>query len=99
MKTRRASDNGKHRVLSRGVNVVSEQVFETYEDWCRQHYAREGKLQQARDMVLTLARRKFGADNAQAEQTPRDIMDIERLERMNEHLLDFSTWEELLATP
>ncbi len=58
---------------------------------------REAKIEQAHNMVLHFARKRFGEPDASTLQILRAITDLERLDRMSEVLLDLKTWEELLS--
>jgi hypothetical protein len=60
----------------------------------------EGRLNEARAMLLRLARKKFGRAPTKKQQAELDaITDLARLEALGEVLLDVSSWGELLATP
>jgi hypothetical protein len=58
---------------------------------------RQGKLREARTLVLNLARRRFGPPPAEIQAALERISDLERLENMHGRVLDVSGWEELLA--
>jgi hypothetical protein len=60
----------------------------------------EGRLDEARAMLLRVSRNKFGRAPTKKQQAELDaITDLARLEALGEVLLDVSSWGELLATP
>jgi predicted transposase YdaD len=58
----------------------------------------EGRLAQARAMVLRLGTAKFGPPEETVSAPLQSITELDRLERMLEHLLDATRWKDLLAT-
>ena len=52
-----------------------------------------------RRMILSLGRHRFGAAQAMTVAALEAIQDGERLMRIEENLLDATTWDDLLATP
>lgn len=59
----------------------------------------EGRLIEARDLLLRLAGKKFGPPTEAVEVVVRGLTDRERLERMTDRLFDATGWDDLLATP
>jgi hypothetical protein len=59
----------------------------------------EGRLDHAREMVLRLGRKKFGAPPDHVVTAVKGIDDRERLDHLQEGILDVSGWEELLQLP
>ena len=62
-----------------------------------QAIVREGRVEEARAILLRLGRRRFGPPSPEAEAVLAGITAIERLEALSERLLDVESWEELLA--
>jgi predicted transposase YdaD len=56
----------------------------------------EGRVNQARDNVLLVGRKKFGQPDQNARQRIDAINDLVQLESLLENILDVSTWDELL---
>jgi predicted transposase YdaD len=59
----------------------------------------EGRLEEARRLVIRLGRRPLGAPEPAALTLLQGITDVERLERMADRLTDVADWNELLRTP
>lgn len=59
----------------------------------------EGRLDQARKTVLRLGQKKFGPASGEVVTTVNGIEDLGRLERLEEGILDVSSWSELLRLP
>lgn len=75
--------------LFRGVQGMQESdTFQAILD--------EGRLDQARKMVLRLGRKTLGPPPDDVVTTVQGIEDLERLERLIESYNDVSTWQELL---
>ena len=58
----------------------------------------EGALKQARRTVLRLGHKKFGPPSNDVVTAVNGIEDLERLERLQDRVLDVSTWQELLPS-
>lgn len=63
-----------------------------------QAIVRRGRLQELRLTILRQGRKRFGPPDSTTETALANIMDLERLQRMSEQLLDVSNWQELLQT-
>jgi hypothetical protein len=71
-----------------------------YMEELRQIEKAEGKLEEARAMLLRLGRKKFGRAPTRRQQAEiNTTTDLIRLETLGERLLDVNTWAELLAAP
>jgi hypothetical protein len=81
--------------LVREVQTMEESV--TYQAIIHKGL-QQGELQQIKKTVLRQWRKRFGEPSASAVTALETISDLERLERMSEHLLDVATWDDLLAT-
>lgn len=57
----------------------------------------EGRIEEARDMLLRLGRKRLGQPDERVQATIQAITSRERLEELSERLLDVTTWQELLA--
>ena len=57
----------------------------------------QGKLTEARHVLLRQGRKKFGTPTAAHEAALTAITDLPRLEALSEKLLDVATWDDLLA--
>ena len=57
----------------------------------------EGRLEEARRMILSQGRRKFGPPPPEVKATLEGITDQAMLESLGDQLLDVSSWEDLLA--
>jgi hypothetical protein len=64
-----------------------------------QYILDEGRIDEAKMMLLRQGRIRFGPPDAAAEAALRAITDLDRLERMGDHLLQAGGWQELLHTP
>jgi hypothetical protein len=82
------------RVLE-GWNVEDSPVIL---EWIRQGEVR-GRIEEARAILLRLGRRQFGRVTKATRTALESIVDLERLERMSERLLEVESWQDLLATP
>lgn len=59
----------------------------------------EGRIEQARRMILKQGRIRFGAPDKRIAGTLQAIEDLDRLEHLGERLVTVSSWRELLDTP
>jgi hypothetical protein len=85
--------------LVREVQTMEESV--TYQAIIHkglQQGLQQGKLHEIKQTVLRQGRKRFGEPPASTVTALEAISDLERLERMSEHLLDVATWDDLLAT-
>jgi len=57
----------------------------------------EGRIEETRDILLRLGRKRFGPPNEHVQTTIQAISSRERLEALSERLLDVTTWQALLA--
>jgi predicted transposase YdaD len=76
--------------LLRGVRKMKESV--TY-----QAIVEEGRLEEARAILLRQGQKRFGPATAKVRAALEAITSVERLELLAERLLDVESWEELLA--
>jgi hypothetical protein len=76
--------------LLQGVLTMKESV--TY-----QAILKEGKAQEARQMMFLQGRSKFGEPSAEAEAALNALSDVRQLEELGVRLLRASSWEELLG--
>ena len=58
-----------------------------------------GRIEEARQLLLRLGRKRFGQSDATVEAAVQAINDLERLELLIERMLEVGTWQELLQTP
>ena len=58
----------------------------------------EGRLEEARALLLTLGQRRFGPPDQRTRETVRAMTDLARLHALAERLFDAASWDELLAT-
>jgi hypothetical protein len=77
--------------LFRGVRAMREST--TY-----QYILDEGRIEEARAMLLRQGRIRFGPPGEQAEAVLAGISDLDRLRRMGERLVQAGTWQEVLDT-
>jgi hypothetical protein len=59
----------------------------------------EGRLDQARKVVLRLGQKKFGPASDDVVTAVNGIEDLERLDRLIEGYTEVASWQELLHTP
>ena len=59
----------------------------------------KGRAEEARQLLLRLGRKKWGAVDATVEQTVQAIGDVDRLELLIERVLEAASWQDLLQTP
>ena len=57
----------------------------------------EGRVEEARKIILRLGRKRFGPPDEATTATLASLEDLERLELLSEELLDVNSWQELLA--
>jgi predicted transposase YdaD len=57
----------------------------------------EGRVDELHRMLLRQGRKRFGDPDEETRQSLYAIQDPEHLEELGEHLLDVSSWDELLA--
>ena len=57
----------------------------------------KGKLEEARKILLLLGRRRFGEPSAEVAAGLEAVTDLNRLEELNERLLQATSWQELLG--
>jgi len=74
-----------------------ERVRDMRESVTYQAILREGRAEEARALLLRLGTKRFGPPSETARAAVEAITEIERLEGLNERLLDVESWEELLA--
>jgi predicted transposase YdaD len=59
----------------------------------------EGKAEEAKRILLSLGRKRFGAPKAEIKQAIGTINDLDRLEQLTVRLLEANNWDELVAAP
>ncbi|HYT87432.1 MAG TPA: DUF4351 domain-containing protein [Gemmataceae bacterium] len=59
----------------------------------------EGAIKEARKLVLRIGQKKFGPPPDAVVTMVQGIEELERLERLQERILDVSSWQELLQLP
>jgi hypothetical protein len=59
----------------------------------------EGRLDEAKKILLRLGRQSFGVPSEAIKASLEAISDLERLERMSDRVLTAASWSELLDTP
>ncbi len=57
-----------------------------------------GQIEEARQLLLRLGRKRLGPPEPTVEATIRAINDLQRLEGLIERLLDVGDWQDLLRT-
>jgi hypothetical protein len=57
----------------------------------------EGRIDQAKRMVLLMGGKRFGAPSEAAKAALDAMKDLEQLERLGEQLLDATSWQQLLG--
>jgi uncharacterized protein DUF4351 len=57
----------------------------------------EGRMEEAKAILLRLGERRFGPPSAEARAAIEALTDLERLEALTDRLLDVESWDELLA--
>ena len=58
---------------------------------------KRGEKKNARKNILFLGEQRFGAPDTKTRETIETITSIDRLEKMVEHILEVSSWQELLT--
>lgn len=58
----------------------------------------EGRIEEARRIILRLGRKKFGKPSAAIQNAIESFTNLERLERLTDRLVGASSWQELLET-
>ena len=58
-----------------------------------------GRVEEAQRVLLRQGRIRFGPSDEGTEAAVHAIRDVERLERLLDHVMTASGWQELLATP
>jgi predicted transposase YdaD len=84
--------------LLKGVRQMEESV--TYQAILAEGAARgrdEGRASEAREIILRLGGKRFGAPSARAAAAIQAITSVERLEALVDRLLEAESWDELLA--
>lgn len=84
--------------ILKGVRDMEESV--TYQAIIAKGEARgkaEGKAEEARNLILRLGSKRFGAASVSVVQAIAATDSVEQLEQLAERLLEVETWEELLA--
>jgi len=59
----------------------------------------EGEIKHARDVVLRLGQKKFGSASDDVVTAVKGIEELQRLQRLEERILEVSSWQELLQVP
>jgi hypothetical protein len=77
--------------LFQGVRMLEEST--TY-----QMIVDEGRLQEARKILLLVGRQKLGAADPSITLVLETVKDVERLERMAQRIWQAANWQDLLAT-
>jgi hypothetical protein len=77
--------------LYQGVHSMSVLEESSAFEWMR--------IRGAQKILLGQGRKRFGPPDQATLSAFEAILDLERLERMGERLLEVTTWNELLATP
>jgi hypothetical protein len=58
----------------------------------------EGLVEEARKILLSLGRRKFGAPSEAVAAQLNEISDLDHLHGLTDRILDATSWDELLLT-
>jgi predicted transposase YdaD len=82
--------------LLEGVSAMEESV--TYQAIIRKGVA-QGAIEEARRLVLSVGRKKFGAPDKSIQAAIAAIGDRERLEQLLERVFDVDSWSTLFAPP
>jgi predicted transposase YdaD len=85
-------DRKQVRAIFQGVRAMHES--DTY-----QAILDEGRVEGLQRALLHLGRKKFGEPEEPTRRALLEIIDLDRLDRLSERLLDVSTWQQLLETP
>jgi hypothetical protein len=81
------------------VTQLHQRVHGMKESVTYQAIVEEGKIESRQEVLLEFGQKLFGAPTEATVRTVWSIMDLDRLKRLSDRLLDVSSWEELLATP
>jgi hypothetical protein len=84
-------DRQQVRALFQGVRAMRES--DTY-----QAILDEGRAEGIQRVLLHLGRKKLGPPDEATQRALVEIIDLDRLDRLSERLLEVSTWQELLET-
>jgi predicted transposase YdaD len=86
--------------LLRGILDMKESVtFQAILDEGRKEGREEGKLQEARDLLIRVGRKRLSSPSASIAKRIKRINDRLRLEELLVRLNDVESWNELLAAP
>jgi len=86
--------------LFQGVRAMRDSsTYQYILDEGRAEGLADGERREARKIVLRQGRLLFGAPTAADEAALQAITDLERLERISEHVLSAAGWQDLLAVP
>ena len=86
------------RGLIEGIATMILGIRGIEESWVYQDILAEGELKEARNILLSLGRKKLGQPDEQVLARVAGLGDLEHLNLLIDRLLDASSWEELLAT-
>lgn len=82
--------------LFQGVRAMRDSVtYQAILDEGRE----EGRIDEVKKLIVRLGRKRLGAPGENVTATLAALTDLERLERLHEHLTEVQSWEELLALP
>jgi predicted transposase YdaD len=84
------------KALLQGVRKMKEST--TYQAILREGKA-EGKLEEAKRILLRQGRKRFGPPKAAIKSTIESIADLVRLEHLSDRILDAKSWDELIDGP
>jgi predicted transposase YdaD len=68
----------------------------TYQAILREGKA-EGKIEEAKRLLLRMGRKKFGPPKAAINSKIEAIAELARLENLSDRILDATNWDELVA--
>jgi hypothetical protein len=83
--------------LIEGIATMILGIRGIEESWVYQDILAQGKLEEARSILLSLGRKKLGQPDEQVLARIEGLTDLEHLNLLIEHILDASSWDELLA--
>lgn len=88
------------REMVEGLHELCDAMEEsvTYQAILRKGRA-EGRIVEARQLLLRMGQKCLGPAGPQTVAVIEAIAELERVELLVDHLLDVSSWGELLATP
>jgi hypothetical protein len=78
-------------VLFRRIRAVKQ--LRTY-----QYILRQGELKGARNVLLIVGKAKFGPPARRVKATIQQLENLSRLRRMTLHVLNATSWDDVLAT-